>query len=93
MEQQLLAESDARPIIDLAAARLAEGWSVFTCAVTAERTGTRLYGGPISFDLGPLIQTIEAQGWRLDNINHAPGASSATASSDVRAHLLFRRQA
>ena len=45
MEQQLLAESDARPIIDLAAARLAEGWSVFTCAVTAERTGTRLYGG------------------------------------------------
>ena len=92
MQQELLAESEARPIIDLAAARLAEGWSVFTCVVTAESAGTRLFAGPVSFDLGPLIQTIEHQGWRLDSINYAPGASSATPSSDVRAHLLFRRQ-
>lgn len=93
MQQELLAESEARPIIDTAATRLAEGWAVYTCAVTVESTGTRLWASPVSFDLGPLIQTIEHQGWRLDAINYAPGAHGTTASSDIRAHLLFRRQA
>ena len=62
MQQELLAESEARPIIDTAATRLAEGWAVYTCAVTVESTGTRLWASPVSFDLGPLIQTIEHQG-------------------------------
>ena len=43
MRKEPLAESEARPIIDIATARLAEGWAVLTRPVTVESTGTRRF--------------------------------------------------
>lgn len=90
MEFLIVSEVEALPILEVAARRLGEGWSVFTCSTVAEDLVGGIFGHMKQFDLGPLIQQIESLGWRLDTLNHVP-VPRAESALGVRAHMLFRR--
>lgn len=92
MSQPLLNEAEARPILDLAAQRLHEGWSIFTCSAPVSTIITGLMGSSTSFDIGPLIQSVEGIGWRLDVLDHV-AVEKSSGHTEVRAQMLFRRQA
>ncbi|PWD51480.1 hypothetical protein C8046_13270 [Serinibacter arcticus] len=92
MTQTLLGQDDAQPILDLASQRLGEGWSIFTCAVPVESRITGLLGSSTAFDIGPLIQSVENLGWRLDQLDHV-AVDKSPGHTEVRAQLLFRRVA
>lgn len=93
MTLQMLDARDASPILELASERVSQGWAVFTCSAPAEEVNMGFLGGSKSFDLGPLIQSVEALGWVLSSIGHVtvPRSSSDTSLFFVRAQLLFRR--
>ena len=90
MALDLLPEMQARPILDGAAQRAAEGWSIFTCSAVVEIVISGVLAKTTSYDIGPLIQSIEHTGWRLDTLNHA-AYDKSSGHSEVRATMLFRR--
>lgn len=82
------------------------GRSLFTCSTLAAVTsgsglgaGGRKTTGIDRWDLGPLIESIEALGWRLEHLEHVWAQTEHNASignaAHIRgvtiAHMLFRR--
>lgn len=99
---------EGQPIYDAARQAVAAGRTIFTCAVPVGFTsgsGITLGGGKKTthlkaWDSAPLIEAIEALGWRLESLNHVwaqtEQGATAVGGSKIKgltiAHLLFRRE-
>ena len=97
----------ARPII-AEAGQARQRQSTFTCSVATAHTDGNAWTARKkkrlqveSYDLGPLIDAIEAHGWTLQSIDHvnvlatsggsgAMGHSFDAYNSEIVAQLLFR---
>ena len=98
------------PLYEAARAAHAAGRSLHTCSVVIATTigsqGLSLRGGKRGargqqWDPAPLIEAIEAVGWRLDQLDHTwhqtehngalTGGAVALIAGITTAHMLFRR--
>lgn len=95
-----LPEAEARALWEAAWAARQAGRSVFTCSAAAGESKASSVGALTlrQWSLGYLIEAIESQGWRLENLDHVwiqttneTGRAGDANRGAVTAQMLFRR--
>jgi len=107
-QKQPVPVEEGRPIWEAAQQAVQSGRKLFTCSTLAAVTsgsaigmGGRKTTGIDRWDLAPLIESIEALGWRLEHLEHVWAQTEHNAAlgkaAHIRgvtiAHMLFRRAA